>query len=162
MSAIIDDLWAEDIEVNVLTPLAILRAQEGPLERKTRGILKATVLTVSGEGSRIQHQSDLIAPVLGYGETLLTAEHSENVYPVEVTAKCFTDTPKALRSFEAPAPGEREDTLVASTDTEFTGLVREVLRSRYVRSLMQSLIARSNEIQRSTEPSEQTEDDAKE
>src|SRR5207245_3229706 len=46
-TAAIPDLWSQDIKVDVLSPLAILRSQESLLSRKTKGDRKSTRLNSS-------------------------------------------------------------------------------------------------------------------
>ena len=163
MSSTIPDLWSDDIKMDVLSPLVILRSQASLLGRKTQGILKGEVVTVTSD-VLVQHLLDLIAPVLDqYRATLLTATHQQNkVYPVRVAAQCLAPKTKpmsldeqlainkgkmwtAILSFrpgELP-PNQRE----AFTQEEFIELVRRVFHSGEVRSLIQSLVARSNEVQ---------------
>jgi hypothetical protein len=150
MTIAIPDLWSDDIKVDVVTPLAILRAQTGPISRKTKGILEAEVTTISSEAGRVRHQLDLIASVLdGYRHRLLAATHERDlVYPVTVEAECFKPAPtsgdigEALESVTVPEPDWRPR---AYTEQEFIDLVSKALRSGEVRSIIQSLIARSNE-----------------
>jgi len=161
MTTTIPDLWSNDIKVDVRSPLAILKAQEGILAQKTSGLLQATVSSVETE-TLVQHQLDLVAPSLQfYRERVLTAEHHRNrYYPVFVRAECFDPvlrrtqkwpsgwTQPIVQSLAAMAassgsdvpPGEK-----AATEQEFVDLIRKVLQSQPVRSLIQSLIARINE-----------------
>jgi hypothetical protein len=151
MSTTIPDLWSDDIKVTVLPPVAILRAQEGLLASKTQGILQAKLTTTESE-RLVQHQLDLIAPSLNfYRERLLSATHDrEMVYPVTVTAACFSPRPRdlgeALAQVASVPVGLARNQRQAASQDEFIGLVREVLQSGEVRSLIQSLIARSNEL----------------
>jgi hypothetical protein len=150
MTNAIPDLWPTDINVDVLPPIAILKAQEGLLARKTQGMLVARLTTMESE-NLIQHQLDLLAPSLNfYRERLLSATHGRAmVYPVTVTADCFR-----------PKPGTQMDAITfpvehpliqplpqreAATDEEFVQLVEKVLHSAEVRALIHSLIARINQ-----------------
>lgn len=159
MTTAIPDLWAEDIKVDVLPPLAILKAQEGLLARKTQGMLMAKLTTMEAE-NLVQHQLDLIAPSLNfYRERLLTATHDRSMlYPVTVAAECFARKVEISQGTLAPiqlaakAMTDLHRALVpesiqrkAATDTEFVQLVREVLQSEQVRALISSLIARINQ-----------------
>jgi hypothetical protein len=149
MTTAIPDCWSDDIKVNVLPPIAVLKTQEGLLARKTQGILQAK-LTTTETDTLVQHQLDLIAPGLNfYRERLLSATHDKEMpYPVTVAAEAFA--PKPLNSFQVissaiqrsidPSVSQRR----AATDDEFIRLVREVLRSEQVRALIHSLIARIN------------------
>ena len=153
----IPDLWPDDINVKVLPPIAVLKAQEGQLARHTHGLLQAK-LTTTETDKLVQHQLDLIAPSLNfYRERLLSATHDrEMLYPVTVTAECFA--PKSPNSMQAlgaavlrmmdPSVYQRK----AATDEEFIQLVKEVLQSADVRALIHSLIARINQ---QTEASQQ-------
>lgn len=156
MPATIPDLWSDDIKVDVVPPLAILRAQAGFLEQKTRGILQARVVSTTEFGRQEQHALDLIAPALNqYRKTLLVAKHPLDVlYPVIVRAESFSPPERwfpaqvggAAGVFQAMNPNSlKEDERRANTQDEFIGLVRDVLRSGYALSIIQSLIARSNE-----------------
>jgi len=141
MTTTIPDLWSDDIRVDVLPPLVVLRAQEGLLAKKTQGILQAKLLTSETE-TLVQHSLYLIAPALNfYRVSLLSATHErEMVYPVTVTAQCW------FSEFLPDGGEEIEKRRVAATEEEFIDLVRQALRSTEVRGLIQSLIARSNEI----------------
>lgn len=142
MSAAIPDLWSDDIRVDVLTPLAILKTQEGILAKKTHGILEAQV-TTNYTQKLVQHDLDLIAPALGYyRERILSATHGQDrVYPVTITAESFRPPRKFVGSLGELAPNQK----IAETEEAFISLVRDVLQSGEVRGLIQSLIARSNE-----------------
>ena len=148
----IPDLWPENIRVDVLAPIVILRAQEGLLGKRTQGILEARVTTTATE-EFAQHQLDLIAPALNrYRETLLTATHQrERVYPVRVAAECF----QPQRGLLPPMPDigpllgkPPAGTQDANNQEEFIDLLRTVLRSPQVSAAIDSLIARSNEVAR--------------
>ncbi len=141
MPTAIPDLWSDDIRVDVLPPVAVLRAQEGLLAKKTQGILQAELLTSASE-TLVQHNLYLVAPALNfYRVSLLSATHNRKmVYPVTVIARRW------FSEFFPNGSEEIETKRVAATEEEFIDLVREALRSTEVRGLIQSLIARSNEI----------------
>jgi hypothetical protein len=63
MTIAIPDLWSDDIKVDIVTPLAIFRAQTGSLHQRTKGLLEAEVRTTTGQSGRVRHQLVLIAPV---------------------------------------------------------------------------------------------------
>src|SRR5262249_40546422 len=122
--------------------------------RKTGGLLQAKVSSVETD-TLVQHQLDLIAPALHwYRERLLTAEHQKDrYYPVVVNAECFAADPNAPPFQLDRRHGELKSLVsglglfgeTAATEEEFVELVRKVLQSTVVRSLIQSLIARINE-----------------
>ena len=120
----------------------------------TKGLLDAEVSTVTSDTGAVQHQLDLIAPALRYRHRVLTVKHNRDlVYPVTVEAECFQPKPKVQTIGEMLAisdpfsrPAKPEDWRPqANTEQEFIDLVSKVLRSGEVRSIIQSLIARSNE-----------------
>ncbi len=153
MTTTIPDLWPDDIRVDVLAPLVILRTQESNLRRRTQGILEGHVSTVEDNGL-IYHKLDVFAPALGYSRTVLAAKHGhDSPYPVTVISQAFVSKPKAIpipaMPFERP-DNERD----AATEDEFIKLVREVLQSGHVKAIVQSLIARSNELRELLQPPE--------
>lgn len=139
------DFWSDDIQVDVLTPLMILRAQEPGLRRRTKGILQAKLETVTTEKTTI-HNLYLIAPALdNYKEKILTVEHKPNlVYPCSVSAEGLPDLgqPSQLRASWRPSPPESR---TAASQTEFIEMVKWVLKSPSVRGAIDSLLAKSNE-----------------
>lgn len=161
MPMTIPDFWSDDIKVDVLPPIAILKAQEGVLARKTQGMLQAK-LSSTERGTLVQHHLDLIAPGLNfYRERLLAATHDrEKLYPVVVTAESFAPdrlNPMeqviiAVQRSEYPSVTQRR----AATDEEFIRLVQDVLRSGEVRALIHLLIARINELRAAEQPAEAT------
>jgi len=156
--ATIPDLWSDDIKVDVVTPLAILRAQVGPIHRKTEGLLQAEVTTTTSDAGWVRLQLDLIAPVLnGYRHRLLAATHEKDrVYPVNVEAECFKPKPSAdelrritaltqcvqtssvRRELSALSEPKNDWCPKAQTVQEFIELVSQVLHSGEVRSIIQS------------------------
>jgi hypothetical protein len=149
--ATIPDLWSDDIKVDVVTPLAILRAQVGSIQRKTKGLLQAEVTTTTSDAGWVRHHLDLIAPVLdGYRHRLLAATHEKDlVYPVKVEAECFRPEPAVdiAQVLSTVTKFRKDGRPTAQTEQEFIELVSQVLHSGEVRSIIQSLIARSNERQ---------------
>jgi hypothetical protein len=156
MAASIPVLWSDDISVDVLSPLAILRGQTEPLSRMTKGILEAGIETITSDKGKVQHRLDLVAPALNnfHRRILLATHQNDLVYPVVVDAECFL--PERVESnWDALIPSFSKIVTVrdplsegqrrAATDKEFIELVGQVLRSSQVRSLIQSLIARSND-----------------
>jgi hypothetical protein len=145
MATTIPDLWSDDIKVNVLPPLVILKAQEGSLARRTKGMLQARLTTVES-GKRVQHQLDVIAPSLdAYRERLLSAAHDrEMLYPVTVVSEAFVPEPTSPLGLPGTVQAVSASQRQAVTDDDFIQLVREVLHSRWVRALIHSLIARIN------------------
>lgn len=152
MANTIPKLWPEDIKVDILAPLVILRAQANALAEITQDILRAEVRSTTTEKMEI-HRLDLIATVFRSRHRILKARHRrDRAYPVTIEATCFDpEPPKTL--LERGLAQLAQESLVskpprgrrAATQQEFISLVGEVLRSAEVRSLIDSLIARSNE-----------------
>jgi hypothetical protein len=140
MPSKIPDLWPDDISTDVLTPLAIMRAQVPGLERRTNGLLEVDLNSVEKE-KKVVHNFDLVAPALErFRERVLTVTHErDRVYPAILQAACFSR--RGLSTFA----GTGLDATAMSQE-EFISLMREVIRSSEVRSSIESLIARSNEI----------------
>jgi len=128
----IPNLWPDDIETEVVSPVVILRTQAIALSSVTKGVLEARVTTVEGEES-MAHDLDIVAPALGYEHRILTVAHGkELVYPATLMAMT--------------SPGEAFRGECFSEHDLIVGL-REVLSSPGVKSVIHSLIARSNELQ---------------
>lgn len=140
MASAVPVLWSDDIKVDVVSPVAILRAQVGPLRERTKGILEAEISAESSERGVERLHFDLVAPLLeNYHHRILTAVHSRNlVYPVSVEAECFRPDPGSLDEQFDWRPS-------AATEQEFIDVIGRVLRSSEVRAVIHSLIARSND-----------------
>ena len=171
MPATIPSLWP-DINVDLVPPLIILRAQATRLGQLTKGILEAEVTTVTGEDDFVVHRLDLLAPSLEDRRVrILTATHRSDYYPVVLEADCFR--PKrpvgmgpgaglgavlgAMAAAQSSAlagvfggtkppwpPLDDWRPVVADQD-EFLKRVGEVLRSMEVRAAIDSMIALSNQ-----------------
>jgi hypothetical protein len=129
----IPDLWPTDVTVtDVLSPATILRYQAGQLRGKTRNLLEAEVETVPGE-NEVTIEFYVVAPALDrYRYLLFSVKHRPDlVYPATIVAECFN-----VSGYERPE---------ADGQQEFTKLVGQVLSSRETRSVIHSLIAKSNE-----------------
>ncbi len=141
MATAIPTLWSDDIAVDILTPLAILRVQASGLSPLTKGILESEVVTTESP-SQTSHRLQLIAPVLdGYRRTIFTATHGRGQpYPVILEADCFR------ADADHPDFDPEDDWRpTAWTFQELLGYVKQALQSKEVRAELQSLIARSNE-----------------
>lgn len=96
MPATIPSLWPDDIKVDLLPPLAILRTQADALARLTDGIVRADVYTTSGHEDFVVHRLELYAPLYAirrYG--ILNVTHRTDYYPAVLEADCFQ--PKRTR-----------------------------------------------------------------
>lgn len=167
MTTMIPTLWPEDIKVDILPPLTILRYQAAKLREITKGILEAEVTTVTGPDDFVSHRLDLIAPNLdGRRVRVLTATHRVDYYPVVLEAECFVPSTIAAESVRKaalqtlaagmgidtrthyptrqwPPPGDWRP--VVSNQDELLRRLAEVFRSVEVRSAIDSMIALSNQ-----------------
>ncbi len=161
-------LWPDDIKVDVVPPVTILRVQASEIGRITKGILRGEVGTTTGAGDMVSHRLDLVAPSLtGRRVGVLNAIHRADFYPVVVEADCFR--PKRINPQEYrqkatellasqisgrdlrtdvplpiwPHPDDWRP--VAANQDDFIKRVGEVLRSMHVRAAIDTLIALSNE-----------------
>jgi hypothetical protein len=143
----IPDLWSNAIDVDVLTPAAILNTQASLLKRKTQGIVIAEVGSSVDSNKIVTITFDLVAPGIdNFRARVLAVRHkAEYVYPALVSTSAFSG--KGGGFFGDLKWGGIEDQLskLAETETEFIGLLQEALRSGFILSMVQSLIARSNE-----------------
>lgn len=170
MTATIPSLWPDDIRVDLVPPVAVLRAQAAKLGQITQGILDADVTTVTGEKDFVVHRLDLIAPALaGRRYRALTVTHRADYYPVVLEADCFRPKTRAA-AFDDPyraafaVAGAEELTWPRPNDwrpttadqDDFLKKVGEVLRSKEVRSVIESMIALSNQQTGKSEAGEST------
>lgn len=148
----IPDLWSDDIKVDVLPPLVILKAQSAPISRKTSGILHTEVTTtIAHQGTpeaTATHVLDLVAPALNYSESLLEVTHKlDRMYPATVTVpdpipwKVGHDV-----IYDVPcAPTAPRHSVAAESADELIGYLRQALRAPNTRSAIESVLARTNE-----------------
>lgn len=133
MSNEIPVLWPIDsIKVDIASPVAILRTQATALSRLTGGLLQAEV---NGEHvdrlkQFVRYKFDIVAPALNnYRRTLFTVEHNDLlVYPVMLE----TD----------------EGQIYTNSQENFTKEVGIALSSKDVVALVQSLIAKINDVEK--------------
>ena len=140
MAQRIPNLWSQkDVNVQVLSPLAILRTQAANLEQMTKGLIEAEVTVLTDEKGETVYQLDIIAPVLGgYRHRLLAVSHQKDmVYPVKFILSP-NQSSELLWSYSNRGAAE--------TELTFLEKLGEVLQSKTVNAVIQSIIARSNEI----------------
>lgn len=168
MVATIPSLWPEDIKVDLLPPGTILKVQANTLGKLTQGILDAEVTTVTGEKDYVVHRLDLIAPALdGRRKRVLTATHRADYYPLVLEADCFQPrTPQGLHAIGSiiSEMATNLDALkyewpqnhgwrpIVSNQEELYKRLAEVFRSWEVRSVIESMIALSNERSQGEKP----------
>jgi hypothetical protein len=153
----IPDLWPDAINLNVLSPVAILKRQASQLRHRTKGLLEGKVETENRPTEkRILHRFTIVAPALeGYTHVLFTASHESSfVYPVKVEFYPWQSAAReAFRGGYAMMPGgtdpraeavEKSNRVAAGQD-EFVECLREVFSSPYTTGVISSLVARINE-----------------
>lgn len=129
----IPDLWPTGVTVpEVLSPATILRYQAGQLRAKTRNLLEGEIEIVPEE-DQVKIEFYVVAPALDrYRYLLFSVRHGpELVYPATI------DAPGVVGEFGVSPEADGQQ--------EFTELIGQVLSSRQTRSVIHSLIARSNE-----------------
>jgi hypothetical protein len=138
----IPDLWSDDIKVDVLPPLVILKAQDEAIRKKTGGILHSVITTGSefeDDQEYVTYTMDLVAPALGYRESILTVSHRQGkFYPATIVL------PEAIGWSTAPGASSSTYSRCYSAD-EFIQQLRIALQSQPTRSTITSLLASSNE-----------------
>jgi hypothetical protein len=144
MSDTIPNLWPTEFNVDVRTPLTILKVQANWLSKVTKGILEGVVETERSERQE-QHRLVVVAPVHnGYRHNLITVIHDLNLpYPAEVRAEGLAEL--------SPRPDLKGRTFLtdypsADSDEQLIELVRQALQSGPTKALILSLIAKSNEM----------------
>lgn len=125
----VSNLWpSAAINVDARTPISIFREQAALLRQMTNGVLEAEVSSVVSAKGVVEHNFDVIAPLMGgYRRRLFVANNNqEQVYPVTIHITDYqyeeADSEKALREKLAT-----------------------VLSSPKIVSALQSIIAKSND-----------------
>src|SRR5437764_5610666 len=134
MSGPIPDLWPEEVKIDVVTPLAIMRYQAGLLRKRTSNLLTAEVQSEQEENQVMQH-FQLVAPGLGYYQyRLFSVQHPPQlVYPVGIKAPGILFHP-------VESTGVSVDYGEANTQEEFIDCVSRILHSPRTKAIIQSLI----------------------
>ena len=162
MSTIIRDLWPEEVSApDVLSPLTILKYQASQLRQRTNGLLEAEVQSDERSDPWIRASFEIIAPFLDrYRRELFRIAHNRlTPYPVFVYADGLAFKARNA-SFDWAQVGQDpddfspsdDDEAVASSQQEFLELLALVLNSRDTKSVLQSLLARTNDIRPANEP----------
>lgn len=159
----IPDLWPS-VKFDTLAPATILRRQVEFLQGKGQGVLDAELTTITGQDDFEIHRLDLIAPLIqGQRYRVLVATHRSEYYPLQVEADCFrpksrtVTTPGIAGVSSILGPQSRVEDLtwppvsdwrvIARSQLEFLQTLGQVLGSDEVRSVIESFVARSNELQ---------------
>jgi hypothetical protein len=139
MSESIPDLWPAYVsQTDLLLPVTILRYQAAQLRKKTKNLLEAEVVPIQAAfPTEEAYYFELIAPILDYYHYRIFAVSydREQVYPVFLYAP-----PEGYSPTENKSPSAR-----AETQEAFLAEVSKILDDRKVKSVIQSLLARSND-----------------
>ncbi len=140
----IPDLWGDDIRVDIVPPLVVLKTQAEAISRRTKGMLTADVSSsrdVDDDGAvECRHKLLLQARSIGYhGEELLQIQHYENrYYPLTIELPtgivwdyADSDTPTAYRR--------------CNDQDELLAALGRALTSPPTKAALNSLLARVNE-----------------
>lgn len=137
----IPDLWSDDIKVDVLPPLVILKAQDDAIRKKTQGILHTEISTSHElEPDQIHfwvtHALELVAPAIGYRESVLNVSYREGkLYPATI------EMPERIEW----ADGTASATVRCFDPDEFIAELRVALRSPPTKGAIATMLALSNE-----------------
>ncbi|HYH64019.1 MAG TPA: hypothetical protein VD866_04905 [Urbifossiella sp.] len=165
--AAVASLWPE-INVDIVTPVSLLKAQAGMIGRLTKGILDAEVTSFSNQTTgEVIHRLDLLAPSVDDRRVrVLTATHGADFYPVVLEAECyrpsgfivgnprpfFPNIGEAIKEAMDVSEGKPGWRPVVGSYEELTTRLREVFASPQVRGAIDTLIALSNEKLAPTDP----------
>lgn len=166
----IPNMWPEDIQVNALSPLVILKLQAEGLRERTKGVLEAEVTTTKGAEDFEIHRLQVVARQFGSSRHgIVSVTHRAEFYPAIVEAKVFRfraiERKELLPSFDYsiahldglragtaviwPPPGDWRP--VAASQNELISLLGQVFMSVPVRALIEDLLARSYEVKLAAE-----------
>ena len=150
MSENAQSLWPDVIRAKVQSPHSILAAQAEALTRQTNGVLVGNVGLGSSEDDDTVLSFNIVVPELdNYRHRILMVQHGKDMhYPAAIDAEVFR--PRGLAGLQAAMSGlvggeGKKPANRADSDKELIELVAKVLRSPYVVSVAQSLIARAED-----------------
>lgn len=166
MADAIPNLWPA-IDTNVISPVAVLRAQASLLREQTQGLLEAAVRTWQSKEGNTVYDFRVIAPPLDrFTYELFQAWHKPDmVYPVVIWFKPWIEEAKKENDggpeFEPPfwgaGPLRPRRQLVSglrnpASPKELMEVLGELLGSAHTRGVVSSLIAKINDASADPEP----------
>ncbi len=129
MSVPSTSLWPSQFgELDVQTPVTILRQQAGALGQMTQNIVYGTVLTAA-HNSGFRHRFSLFCPPLGYSVELLIVDHGIDMYPAKIT----------VAGDSGPPPDAAKDA------EDFKQKLRQVFESERIKKIIRGLLAQSKQ-----------------
>jgi hypothetical protein len=144
----IPNLWGDDIDLSVLTPLMILNAQVANLNQRTQGIIRGE-LAASQTQEVVTLDFDIVA-VSAYNvrkRILRVRYKADQVYPALLASVGVGELEGRIPAAADLSFGDLHGTYqtMAPTQAEFIEYLGGVLKSTFVRQLMESVIGMSNE-----------------
>lgn len=134
----LEDLWPEDIPVDVRSPLVILSHQASLIGKRTKGLIAGSVATTT-EGPVVEHRLMLRVDSLSFSCEVLKVTHAVDLpYPAKIVAPCF-DLRGSWR--DAYPTGYR---WVSSQD-DLIGSIKTILSSPESLSTLHAITAKANE-----------------
>ncbi len=154
MSAVIPNLWPTIQTPDVMLPVTILRQQASLLRQSSKGILEAEVCQIVANGHQQWWTFFIIATQLDrYRIDIFRMTHANDYpYPVKFYADGLLSEVRqakliwALQEVEQEYPDEDPYEVVASTQEEFLQILGVLLGSKKTRSVIESLLARTNDL----------------
>ena len=166
MSTVIRDMWPEVVDTaTVALPGEILEYQAQRLEERTKGFLKANVLLAMAAEQEVLLSFELTAPTLDFSSILFKVRHrSELEYPaliippeplpsflrstirVEKVKKGLLGSLNLAQPFDERVTVEEPNPWLATSDTEFSDKIGEVLQSPEIMSVITNLLAKSHRL----------------
>ncbi len=146
----VPNLWP-NIEVKVLSPVAVLKQQAHQLSSVTKGVLEAEVRSLHFEKGSVRHDFVITAKAIGYSHVLFSASHDrELVYPVALKFKQWDDQARLefIKSREGILHRSEEipdgDKFAPGPD-ELKNHLQAIFHSDQAKSVVMSMIAKSND-----------------
>ena|SRR5437762_14332751 len=127
MGSEIQDLWPEDIgtDVNVISPVSILREQATFLGQRTKNLIEGKVVSSQTSTDQFAHAFFLYVPSMNHYKYLLfNVIHPIDFYPLAIVSE-------PLHKQLAPA----------KTEEEFIKLLKEIFSDPKTKAIIASLIS---------------------
>lgn len=129
-----EDLWPDDLlSLSIKSPKRILGDQVRFLNLRGGSVVQAEVKTQTSRSTT--HEFWLLCNMLSSRVLLFRVQHApERVYPSHVNCIMWEDE---------NAPSSEEDWRIASSEQELKSLIKDILTSPFVRSVVDSMQAQA-------------------
>jgi len=143
------DFWPKEIALKVVSPKVNLTAAATQLQARTKGVLAADIFEEAGRSSgEVTLKFTIRAVPIGYREDVLFVHHGQQqVYPAQIEAACFFYDGSFHNDSRV-----KETMYSASDQDDFVRGLTMALHSVETTSLLQSLVARMNELRPQSGP----------